>query len=129
MQLDASAAQTGDADAALEVRCQSLAVHEAIADAFRHYLQLLLTNADEGTDEERWVEVHGSTLSLRPVDEDALRPLYDTRASSLAALNSCVYCFQLFLHVDASLSCANGRTLYQLMEGRMDKQGRSVRVL
>lgn len=132
--LDASAAPSpsvdadADADGALEVRCQSLAVHEAIADAFRHYLQLLLTNADAGTDEQRWVEVHGPTLSLEALDEDG-NALYDTRSCSLSALSTCVYLFQLFLHVDATMSCANGRTLFQLMEGRMDKQGRSVRVL
>jgi hypothetical protein len=36
---------------------------------------------------------------------------------------------KLFAHVDASLRCAEGKTTYQLLNGRRDQTGRNVRIL
>jgi len=120
----------------LAAMTQQLSVYRAIAGAFRTYLHLLLTNADEGTAEQRWVDAQGQadanqTQSIQRDDggwfaEDdddksntsASGVVYDCRGSKLSALHLSVYLFQLLSHVDATLLCAHGRTMYQSMDGR-----------
>jgi hypothetical protein len=123
---------------------QQLSVHRAIAGAFRTYLHLLLTNADVGTAEQRWVDAQGQadanqTQSIQRDDGgwsaddesniSASSVSYDCRGSKLSALHLSVYLFQLLSHVDATLLCAHGRTMYQSMDGRHARLTSSINFL
>jgi hypothetical protein len=98
--------QTVAIDSHFSAIVHEIEVHRAVVEVWRNYLQKLTVNGDEiMATQAKHSDVDGATV------------LFDCHSSCISALHSVVSLCQLLMHLDASLLCVDGRTLYQSMEG------------